>query len=230
MAGSMCFNTCVQHTLVERMEIDVNSAYMVSFDARSIGKELSKGYFFIDCFDTNGYSIQSIEVNRKLQFPAVTIIGMSDDRKTLSIEEETTDWDDNQYNRLALYISGDLEQLPLRSGLDDQKIVRKTSTEVRLQEPLSSSINIWFGVTKARLHASSSSFVYPALSGHLIPSEWTHYESRIEGEAFAINNSKFRPGTVSARIGFLANHGQKGKEVEMVVKNFTFSLIKYSLK
>ena len=141
-----------------------------------------------------------------------------------------TDWDDNQYNRLALYISGDLEQLPLRSGLDDQKIVRKTSTEVRLQEPLSSSINIWFGVTKARLHASSSSFVYPALSGHLIPSEWTHYESRIEGEAFAINNSKFRPGTVSARIGFLANHGQKGKEVEMVVKNFTFSLIKYSLK
>ena len=67
MAGSMCFNTCVQHTLVERMEIDVNSAYMVSFDARSIGKELSKGYFFIDCFDTNGYSIQSVEVNRKLQ-------------------------------------------------------------------------------------------------------------------------------------------------------------------
>ncbi|XP_075247775.1 uncharacterized protein LOC142340891 isoform X1 [Convolutriloba macropyga] len=228
MAGSMCFNTCVQHTLVERMEIDVNSAYMVSFDARSIGKELSKGYFFIDCFDTNGYSIQSVEVNRKLQFPAVKIIGISEDRKVLSIEEETTDWDDVAQNRLALYLDGDVEKLPLRDGLAARIIVNKSSTEITLQNLLSSSINLIFGITKARLHAHSSSFVYPALSGHLIPSEWTHYESRIEGEAFAINNFKFRPGTVSVRIGFLANHGQKGKEVEMVVKNFTFSLIKYS--
>ena len=138
------------------------------------------------------------------------------------------DWDDVAQNRLALYLDGDVEKLPLRDGLAARIIVNKSSTEITLQNLLSSSINLIFGITKARLHAHSSSFVYPALSGHLIPSEWTHYESRIEGEAFAINNFKFRPGTVSVRIGFLANHGQKGKEVEMVVKNFTFSLIKYS--
>ena len=139
-----------------------------------------------------------------------------------------TEWDSYEYNRLALYVDGDLEKLPLREGLQDQKIVKKSSTEIILLNPLASWINIRLNETKARVHAFSASYVYPALCGQCIPFEWTHYEATIHGESFSISHTKFRPGTQTIRFGFLANYGQSGKEVEMVVKNFKFWESKYS--
>ena len=139
-----------------------------------------------------------------------------------------TEWDSYEYNRLALYLDGDLEKLPLREGLQDQKIVKKSSTEIILLNPLASWINIRLNETKARVHAFSASYVYPALCGQCIPFEWTHYEATVQGEIFSISHTKFRPGTQTIRFGFLANYGQSGKEVEMVVKNFKFWESKYS--
>ena len=210
--------------------VDVEATYEASMNIRSIGREESKVYFFVDCYDKDRKQITDLDVNRVMSFPPVTIIGISENRKIISIEEEETDWDSNVYNRLCFYLDGDMDKLPFTNFISNNILLRKTSTEIELGNPIDKAVDFKLGVSKARLHRSGGTYMYPACSNQSVPYTWTKYEEKVQGEIFAAKNNQFRLGTKEVKIGFLANYQQQGKEVEFIVKDLTFTKTKTEFK
>ena len=169
------------------------------------------------------------QVNMMKECPPVTIIGISDDRKTISISEDKKEWAPHISNRLGFYLDGDLEKLPTGQFISDNSIENKTSTEIVLANPVDKSIELKLGETKARLHRATSNYMYPACCSKNVPFTWTTYEDTIHGEVFEAAHNKFRLGTKQVKIGFLANHNQGGKKVEFIVKKLKFQKVEFSL-
>lgn len=212
--------------ITDFIPVDTVRKHFVSFEAKSVGKVPSIGHFYIDCYDKNKQRITRPDIKVISDIPPVTITGASEDRKTLFIEEDHTDWKlesrDVSRNCLALYLNGETTILSFYS------LEAKNSNSIELSKPLPMDIGIVANVTKARLHYDScNSFIYPAMINEKIPSgTWTTYkEHGITGESFGAENAKiFRPETKFVRLGFLANYGQMGEGAVMLVKNFEFGL------
>ena len=87
----LLFENCGTHYVSDFIAVDTSKNYSVSFDALSVGKVPSKGYFMIDCYNEHQKSIM-VQDCHVINHPAVTVTGISQDRKVLFISEEGTDW------------------------------------------------------------------------------------------------------------------------------------------
>jgi len=141
----LLFDSIGIHYVSDLMPIDTKNNYAVHFEALSIGKVPSRGYFVINCFDEHRKQIM-VQDCYVINKPAVTVTNISQNRKLLDISQDETDWglQQLQHKYLAIYLDGDITKLPLL-GTSKRIPLKKTDSLIELVKPLEENIPICGG-------------------------------------------------------------------------------------
>lgn len=211
----------------------------VSFEAISIGKDLSKVYLSIDCFThpstdpkyhipchRGGLMLNEGFTLKEIKTDAVFSLNVDYDSKNYEIFK-------NYSNKIAsiviaIFFDGDTNKLPDHLTFYDGKkaLYSLNNDTISLNEdfiPVEIINKMIISKTIFRLHHGSG-YVYP-LGWFLVPNTWTTYSALLSPVGnYSTDDKCLRMGTRYIKVGLLANYQQTVETgAEFLIKNFTVS-------
>lgn len=206
--------------------INTEREIFLSFDARSIGSELSVLFAGFCFYDENKNIIYSHQVLR-YQSPLI-IIDIIDLSTIIVSGNATEDWEENKFKILGIYFDGNIDKLPDRVTHKYSEVDREhpTSIKITLDTPLTNKEigDIIRGVTIVMPHYSGEIYNYCAARGVIVPQKFRHYSGTLKcSEKWGCDNNYLRIGTRYIKVLFLVNH--RGTiNSELLIKNVTIGI------
>ena len=221
-----------------KIKIDTSKKHTLRAKFKAIGKEKSKLYFGIACYDESEKLIPAQEVYRKPS--SCTVLAFTEN--TLKTDTQPKDWASGAVKGtskwLGFYFDGDTKRLPDYVWVKDEKEQDNANESgiysvfdedaLKLNMPLPDVVvaKIQKGVTKICNHFKGNTYNYSAASTTEVPDEWTEYSAVIQGEGWNDDKSKFRVNTKSIAVVILANFEQQ-KEAKLLMKELELSAVLY---
>ena len=121
-----------QHFLSPKMKVDTSLKHRLKAKFKSIGKEKSKLYLGIACYDANEKMISSADVNRN---SACTITDFTEN--TITLDKQPADWNVGATaggaKCLGFYFDGNTERVPDFVWAKDEKSKEKKQRSWSIQ-------------------------------------------------------------------------------------------------
>lgn len=193
-------------------KVDPTKKYKLSgkFRAKS-GNAPTDFYFGFIPYDVKKQGISSVYVchlpNTETELVEPAKIGDA----VLKVKDASKWNKSSPYRAVAFNAKSDFSDLPNRdfAPITEGKIEKKNEIwEITLKSPLKKE---YPKGTKIRQHTYGSAYIYTAHGGGKASADWKTFSGVISGKGKAGNQYKqWWPGTDSARILMLLNHGAKG--------------------
>jgi len=220
--------------------VDTAKSYILSGDFKSAGSTNSTMYYGLAPYDEYHQSISSDRIYR--MGSDATISSYTDTQ--INVAETLSGWNSTgsiDYSRtIGFYYDGNTNKLPdyvmyrLACGTVEYPqfcydtdaahgfYSTASGTTISLNVPIPAGVaaNIITGTTVIKNHSFSSSYMYSALIGNVVPATWTNYTGTITGEDWGPDPDHFWKGTKYVKLLFLTNYNAGSSKILFDDLNF----------
>ena len=219
----------------QRYPVSEETTIELMGEFRSSGKEKSKIFFGLQCFDEKGEEIEAYKVFRIKE--SLVLKSINSDGKSFSLIKKPEQWInsdekakyDMQYRKyLGFYYDGNINRLPdyiikspAYNNFSDNIIYLKTEIPKEIIEKIKPC------ETRVMNQFGNSAYDYSAAYEEIVPEIWKQFSATYNGfsEGYGDIKGKYRLGTKSVTPVVLCNYNQNEnaileiKNVQIIIKD-----------